>query len=665
MSKVISFDTESYYDADYSLKTLGTARYCRDPLFDVYMISVSDGASSWAGHPENFNWECLDGATLLSHNAAHDRTVVAEMQKRGQAPLFKPENWYCTANLSAALCNRRDLERASEFLLGVRLVKDARDAAKGKHYADMERDGSAEKMLEYARSDALHCHQLWTTHSHRWSQFERDLSELTVRQSMRGVQIDTEKLNNYYKIVHAALAAMRDSLPWVKEGKAVLSSKAVSEECRRCKIPSPPIKSHEGGVEAFAEWYATYVGRSDLPWVRTYSDVRSIGILLDTLEKIRDRVDENGILTFGLLYFGSHTGRWSGSGGINFLNLRKAPYFFGDDGLPRAEESECEEIEACFVATGAYPEWVRYVVDIRSLIIPRPGRSLILSDLSAIEPRVAAWVTGDTALLDGVAAGYNIYESHCRATMGWKGGELQSENKKLYSLAKARLIGLSYGCGWEKFISMAMTLANFDVTEEDPEFTQDIDRFSGSPVFNADGTPKMVSGYGFTSKKTVREYREQNPKVTDMWKTLDSAFKASVGGDFTMTLPSGRKMIYRDVKQEWSRVYDDELKKYRNKRAVKAEIVKSGRIMRDALYGGSIFENLCQSVARDVLGENMLALDSASGIDVLFSCHDETINEVDDGVTPEDVTRLMTHTPSWIEGLPLASKTALVSHYTK
>lgn len=668
----IAVDFETFYDtkAEYGIKELGAWRYLHDERFDPYMISVSDGSQSWSGSPSEFNWSSLEGAALLSHNAAFDQTVYDTMVERDMAPKVKFAEWLCTANLSSFLCNRRALDQASEFLLGERMSKGARADANGKHWRDIVAEGKGQEMLDYARKDALNCHRLFGMFGHFWTPFERSLSDLTIRQSRRGVQIDVPKLEEYYKVVHAALGAMQDSLPWVKEGKKVLSPKAVAEECRRCLIPSPPVKSHEGGEAAFAEWYKTYGPR--FTWIRTFSDVRSIGILLDTLEKFRTRIDEHGILTFGLLYFGSHTGRWSGSGGINFLNFRKAPFFFGDDGLPRAEESECEEIEKCFTETGKYPDWVRHVVDIRSLIIARPGKKLIISDLAQIEPRVLAWMVGDAAMLASMAAGQSPYEAHARASMHWEGGDLKKENKKHYALAKARVLGLGYQCGWEKFITVAMTMAGLDITVDDPEFAQAED-YNGNLLFTETiGTghdvirePKMISGRGHVSRQIVKDFRASNPKIVDMWASLDKAFKASAGGDFTMELPSGRKMIYRGVKEEWSKVYDEDLKKYRNRRVVKAEIVKSGRVMRDALYGGSLTENAVQAAARDVFGEHCLTLDATAGIDVLFGCHDEAVNECDASVTAKDVEHIMSKTPEWLSGCPIAAESKEAPHYLK
>lgn len=671
MTKIISLDTETYFEKKtYSVTDLGVSRYCRDDRFDCYLLSVSDGAQTWAGPPSSFNWQSLEGATLLSHNQVFDQTVIREMQKRGHAPEFKFHDWLDTANLSAFLCNRRALAQASEFLLGEKMSKESRSNADGKHWRDIQAEGKGEEMLSYARGDALRCHQIYSKYSHFWTPFERRLSDLTVRQSLRGVAVDTEKLNSYYKIVHEALARMEASLPWVAEGKKVLSPKAVNEECRRCQIPGPPIKSHEGGIEAFEVWYKTYGPR--FTWIRTFSDIRSTSILLDFIEKVRTRVDENGILTFGQKYFAAHTGRWGGDAGINLQTLRKAPYFFGDDGLPRAEELECREIEQSFADTGEYPKWVRHVVDIRSLFVPRKGRKFLIGDLSQIEPRVLRWLAGDEAMLASMRSGKSPYQSHAENTMAWTRGDLKTliksgdpEAKKIYALAKARELALGFQAGWEKFISMAQMLAGIDITEGDPELTQATEKFSDTLIFNADQTPKMVSGRGFNSKRIVKDYRENNPKITGLWQTLDAAFKNSVGRNFEMMLPSGRKMIYRDVKEEWSRVLDEETGKYRNRRVVKAEVVKSGRILRDALYGGILTENATQATAREAFGEIVLELDSTAGIDVLWGSHDEAVNEADMDVTAKDVEHIMSKTPVWLEGCPIAAEVVEAMAYCK
>src|SRR6185503_10618669 len=117
-SPIIAFDTETYYDKDYSVKTLGPSRYCRDSRFECYMVSVYDGESAWSGHPKDLNWDALSGAVWLSHNQTFDQTVYEEMVKRGQAPKIQRAGWKDTSHLSAYLCNRRSLKESCEFLLG-------------------------------------------------------------------------------------------------------------------------------------------------------------------------------------------------------------------------------------------------------------------------------------------------------------------------------------------------------------------------------------------------------------------------------------------------------------------------------------------------------------------------------------------------------------------
>ncbi len=69
----------------------------------------------------------------------------------------------------------------------------------------------------------------------------------------------------------------------------------------------------------------------------------------------------------------------------------------------------------------------------------------------------------------------------------------------------------------------------------------------------------------------------------------------------------------------------------------------------------------------DVLGEILLNLDAA-GYRVVMHIHDEVVVEVpitDVDTALKDVNRIMTTTPEWLEGLPLAAETFISPHYTK
>ena len=672
MSRVISIDFETFYATKdgHGIKEQGMSGYVRDPRFDAYMVSVSDGSEHWAGHPKDLNWDALDGAVWLSHNAAFDSRVYDELVARGRVPKVRQAAWHCTANLTTFLCMRRDLARACEFLLGVKVDKTERGKADGKQWTDFS-PADREAMLNYARLDAVHCWTLWAKYAHLWPDMERRLSELTIRQGRRGVQIDEKKLLQFLGVAERMRIGAEHDLPWMKEGKKPTSPKAIAEECHKVGIPCPPVKSRDG-EEAYDAWAAEHGGRH--AWVKAFTDYRVINKFIDILTTIKGRLDNAGVFPFDMLYFGAHTGRWSGSGGFNVQNMRKEPLYCDVEGRLVTDDRMLKEISKSLEAEKKLPGFVAHALDLRSLFIPRAGRKMIVCDLSQIEPRVLAWCVGDKSMLQLMAGGQSPYEAHARATMNWTGGNMKKEAKELYALAKARVLGLGYGCGWEKFITVAYMMAGLDITKDDPEFVQAVNA-EGNPCFKPDGTPQLVSGYGHNSKRIVEEYRSSNPLVASrdpehpgIWKQLDDAFRASAGGDFTMELPSGRTLRYPEVREEWKAVPDPENpKRYKKKRVFTALAFNQrvNNVVREAFYGGLLTENLVQAIARDVFGYHLLRLDETSGIDPLWGVHDESVNEVDQHVTKEDVRNVMRECPPWIPGLPIDAEAIETPHYLK
>lgn len=661
--QTIAVDFESFYakKLKYGIKELGAWHYCHHDLFDPFVISVSDGESHWAGHPSKFNWEALDGATLLSHNRYFDSLVYSTMVERGLAPQIKPAAWHCTANLTSYLCNRRALDQSVEFLLGVKLSKATRDYANGKHWADIVADGRGDEMLTYARSDSVYCHQLWTRFGHLWPAWEQQLSDQTIRQGQRGIKINVGLLNEYIAIAQEMVNTAESALPWRESGRPPTSPKAIAEECRREGIPCPPVKSRDG-EEAFLEWEAVYSPR--FAWVANVSNWRSINKFLDSLLTIKSRLTPEDVFPFGLKYFGAHTGRWSGDAGFNVQNMRKVPLYRDGTGFLISDVGRLKEIAYCEEKELPRPAYVTAVLDIRKLFIPRPGKKMIMSDLRQIEPRVLAWLVQDEVALASMREGKSPYFAHALSTMGFQGTEKDLKAAKdLYALAKARVLALGFGCGWKKFIVAAQVMAGLDITIGDPELIQDTDR-EGNLLFAEDQTPKMVSGYGYNSKKVVAAYRSENPKIAGrdgIWRRLDNAFKLSVGQAFELELPSGRKIRYCDVRNGVRQVLNEDTGLYETQRVTTADI--GGR--RFPLYGGALTENLVQGMARDIFGLGLLRLEDMGGVDVLFSEHDGAINEVDADVTVKDIDDAMTVIPEWCPGLPIQADTKEVPHYCK
>lgn len=664
MSDFIGFDTEVFYSKKlkYTLRNQIAEQFCRSHLFDCYMVSVSDGKQCWAGHPRDLNWNALEGKTLLSHNKYWDQTCYEEMVRRGLVPRVNFAAWHCTSNLTAYLCNRRALDHAVEYLFGVKLSKVMREDANGKHWPDDFSPQQQADMLGYARRDAFWPWKIWDTYSAQWPDSERRLSQQTIAQGQRGVQIDVPLLNDYLLKIHEMKQSTEQTIPWIANADDDVwedfnakptSTKCIAEQCRLSGIPCCPVKSDD--EEAYLEWEEIYAPTNK--WIYSVSAWRSVNKLYKTLQTVKERLRPDGTMPFALKYFGAHTGRWSGDAKINMQNMRKIPVLCNEHGL--MEQNEKREVAAVKhkQKTGNWPEWVRHAIDFRKLIIARPGKKLIVSDLSQIEPRVLAWLCDDTEMLRLVDSGMSPYEAHARTTMGWTGGVLKDEDPGLYSLAKARVLALGYQAAWEKFISMALTQAQIDITVDDPEWIEERDPTTGELV--------KVSGYGKFAKATVADFRANNPKISGdngIWKKLDTAFKQSIGGAFVMTFPNGRKLRYEKVRCE-NRVEPDPKTKQPRRRAVFTAEVGGRRVQS---YGGKLTENIVQGIARDVFATHLLAIDEKYGDGtVLFSVHDEAVNEVDLHVQKSDIEAIMSHCPDWIAGLPVMAEAKVVPCYQK
>jgi len=339
----------------------------------------------------------------------------------------------------------------------------------------------------------------------------------------------------------------------------------------------------------------------------------------------------------GLLqYYGANrTGRWGGRL-IQPQNLPKGKYHDKDLHLAReiVLKGDAALLEVLF---GAIPDTLSQLI--RTAFIPEKGKKFVISDYSAIEARVIAWLAGERWRMEVFATHGRIYEAS--ASQMFK-VPIEAVTKTSDYRAKGKIaeLALGYQGGVNALIKMGALDMGLDEKELQPLITL---------------------------------WREANPAIVKFWYDIDRAAKKAIDkGEkviiqksisfeyrrryLIITLPSGRSLYYANASLVpgdfgvqilyWG--MDQTTKKW----------------TRIKTYGGKLVENIVQAVARDILAQGLLNLDGA-GIFTAIHVHDETVNECDESVTVEQVNELMCDMPVWANGLPLTGDGFVSDYYKK
>lgn len=590
----ICIDTETFYSDECTVKTLGNYNYVRHPDWDCYMVSVAgDNGLTYVGAPENAPWDLIFNPEhrLISHNTGFDEAVIERLHELGIIP--KPEYavWDDTADLVAFLGVPRGLKASAKILLGVEMSKDVRDNMKGKRYSELSEEKKNE-VIEYALGDAINTLALWTRYSHEWPEEERWLSRHTRLMGKQGLPIDREKVETGIKKLTEQIDEAIENVPWYEATGKILSRAELEAECARVNIVVPKSLAKDD-PECIA-WEDKY--GDDLPFIGAVRNFRRCNMLREKLLSIRNRLKDDGCSLLSLKYFGGHTGRWSGDGGVNYQNLPRGDLFG---------------------------------VNLREVIRAPKGKVFGAVDLSQIEARVTLWFAQDRGTLELIRNGVDLYEAHARATMGYTDPMILKEydalnGTGLRQMAKVRVLGLGFGCGAEKFVNVARIMGGVNLTLEE-------------------------------SRAVVKSYRESNRGIVNLWRKLERhlANHANTGQPAVFELPSGRKMIYRDVLRAGDRL--------------SYVSCQGGSMFRKSIWGGVITENLVQAASRDIIAYYIRIL-AERGFDIRLHVHDEIVFMCDEGEAEEkmkEAKHVMSVPPPWIPDLPIAAGGVISPYYTK
>lgn len=308
---------------------------------------------------------------------------------------------------------------------------------------------------------------------------------------------------------------------------------------------------------------------------------------------------------------------------------------------------------------------------IRGCIIAPKGKKLVVSDLSNIEGRDQAWLAGEHWKLQAFrnfdkGTGHDLYKLAYSKSFGIAPDAVTKDQRQV---GKVQELALGYEGGVGAFLTFAAAYGiDLEQMADDAldAIPQDIINEANSALawtrLNKRPTFGLSDKAWVVCESFKRSWRYAHPAISSGWKDLAEAVRAAIaqpgrtitcrrlkvrrdGAWLRIGLPSGRALCYPSPTVE-----DDGQITYMGINQY------SRKWCRLKTYGGKLFENVCQAVARDVMAHNMPAIEDA-GYQVVLTVHDEVICEAPDSddFNADHLSALLSNNPPWAPDMPLAA----------
>jgi DNA polymerase bacteriophage-type len=464
---------------------------------------------------------------------------------------------------------------------------------------------------------------------------EQRLWELDQMINERGVAVDQQLVEGALYINDVSTALLTDEAVQItglaNPNSAAQLTKWLSEQ--NIEVPNLQketvtnlVKTTEGEVKRALE-------------IRQELSKTSVKKYLAMESAVCDDGRVRGLLQF---YGANRTGRWAG----RLVQVQNLPRNYLKTLSIARELVREKKSDALKFIYGNVPDTLSQLI--RTAFVSSSGNKLLISDFSAIEARVIAWLAGEQWRLDVFNTHGKIYEASASQMFGVPLELIKKGNPEYELRQKGKVAELALGYQGGKGALIQMGALNMGLTEEElPD--------------------------------TVRRWRSANKRVVDLWYSLENAAlrvlktgqPAGIKGliiaresdiqnglDFlTVTLPSGRKLFY--VKPFLAE--NDFGKEAIHYWGMNQENKKWEKI---STYGGKLTENIVQAIARDCLAETIFRLNGI-GLIPIMHIHDEVVLDEPVNTSLEAITAIMGQPISWAPGLPLKGDGFETFYYMK
>jgi hypothetical protein len=591
---IITIDFESAYGGALGFAKQTTEEYVRDPLFEVIGVAVQVND----GEPEWFSGSMTETAKFLkqfdwANSLALAHNAVFDGFILSEHFGIKPKGWLDTLSMGRALHGTN-----VGGSLGV-LAEHYGIGEKGtqvKQYINyFRKDFTPEELADYGsycRNDVALTWDLFGHMSQGFPKTELRLIDLTVRMFTDPVlRLDELLLRDHLK----AEQRRKEDLLRNFDKDTLMSNPQFADLLRDLGVEPPMKKSPATGklTYAFAKTDEEFKALLEHP---TTAVQTLVAARLGTKSTIEESRTERFI---GIAQRGPmpvplryYAAHTGRWGGDDKLNLQN---------LPRNSPLK------------------------KSILAP-DGYMMIDSDSSQIEARTLAWLAGQDDLVEAFDRGEDVYKIMASAIYGKAISDITKDER---FVGKTTILGAGYGMGAAKFQAQ---LKNFGVVIELDE-----------------------------TKRIIDTYRRTYPKITELWKAAGGILGAIIGDQYAelgrdgllkvlgtkgILLPNGLYLRYPNLR--WSTNEEDGKPEY------VYDTKKGKATIPNRIYGGKVVENVCQALARIVIGDQMLLV--AKKYQVVMTVHDAIACIVPEGEAEravEYVELCMRIRPQWGPELPL------------
>ena len=644
--KTLSIDIETY--SDQNLAKCGVYRYVESPVFEILLFAYSiDGdpvqivdLACGETIPADVVAALTDDSVIKwAFNATFERICLSRHLGYPTGDYLEPESWRCSMIWAATMGLPLSLEG-----VGAVLGLEKQKLTEGKELIKYFCQPCAPTKTNGQRTRNLPAHA-----PDKWLAFKkyniRDVeAEMSIQTRLAKYPVPDSVWDEYHldqeindRGVALDMELVQQAIQMDGRSRAELTQ--AMKELTALENPN--------SVQQMKEWLSLNGMETDTLGKKAVAEMlKTAPPQLQTVLTLRQQLAKSSVKKYQAMetavcadgrargmfqfYGANRTGRWAGRI-IQMQNLPQNHLVDLAEARGLVHNGDFDAVEMLYEDV---PDTLSQLI--RTAFVPQGDRKFIVSDFSAIEARVIAWIAGEEWRQKVFAEGKDIY---CASASQMFGVPVEKHGVNGHLRQKGKIAELALGYGGSVGALKAMGALEMGLAEEELQ-----------PL--------------------VQAWRDANPNITKLWWDVDRAAMDAVryryetethGITFTyksgmlfITLPSGRRLAYVKPKIGENQFGGDCITYEGVGGTKKWERLNS--------YGPKFVENIVQATARDLLCYSMQTLRCCS---IVMHIHDEVVIEANRRMSLQAVCDQMGRVPAWADGLQLRADGYETDFYKK